>query len=199
MALFYVTGLSGTGKSAILNELRARGYCARGVDEDGYAEWITPATGRPDPFPHKDPGVDFHAWYAAHDWVLSARRISVLRRAAARLGKPVFLCGFADGADDVRHLFDKIAALVADEQTIRRRLVGRPDEFGKTDEELADVLFWLPRFEEMFRGLGATVIDATRPLPDVVAEILSLTMQPEHGTLPEGHAGEPRRRCACRG
>ncbi|HET9898538.1 MAG TPA: hypothetical protein VFQ44_26725 [Streptosporangiaceae bacterium] len=35
MSLYYVTGLSGTGKSAVLTELRARGYLARGVDEDG--------------------------------------------------------------------------------------------------------------------------------------------------------------------
>jgi hypothetical protein len=51
MALFYVTGLSGTGKSAVLSELRVRGYHARGVDEDGYADWINKVTGTPDGFP----------------------------------------------------------------------------------------------------------------------------------------------------
>jgi hypothetical protein len=52
MSLIYVTGLSGTGKSAILGELRARGYRARGVDEDGYADWINRVTGTADEFPY---------------------------------------------------------------------------------------------------------------------------------------------------
>jgi len=173
MALYYVTGLSGTGKSSVLRELRARGCHARGVDEDGFADWINRISGRRDPFPRDDPGFDFHAWYAAHYWVLSVRRISVLSRAAARIGQPVFLCGSASGDDVVWQLFARVIALVADEQTIRRRLADRDNDFGKTPEELADVLFWHAGFEPAYRGFGATIIDATRPLPEVVAEILT--------------------------
>jgi dephospho-CoA kinase len=99
MTLYYVTGLSGTGKSAVLDELRARRYHARGVDE--------------------------------------------------------------------------VIALVADEQTIRRRLASRSNTFGQTPEELADVLFWHAGFEAAYRGFGATIIDATRPLSEVVAEVLA--------------------------
>jgi hypothetical protein len=173
MALYYVTGVSGTGKSAVLHELRARGHHARGVDEDGYADWINRITGCPDAFHRDDPDFDFHAWYAAHYWVLSVKRISVLSRAAARLGKPVFLCGSASGDDVVWQLFDKVIALVADEQTIRRRLAARPEGFGKIPGELADVLFWHAGFETAYRAFGATIIDATRPRPEVVAEILA--------------------------
>ena len=68
MPLFYVTGLSGAGKSAVLTELRARGYRARGVDEDGYADWISKSTQAVDRFPRDERGVDFHAWYQTHDW-----------------------------------------------------------------------------------------------------------------------------------
>jgi hypothetical protein len=58
MGLFYVTGLSGTGKSAVLSELRGRGYHARGVDEDSYADWINRAAGTPDDFPRDAPDLD---------------------------------------------------------------------------------------------------------------------------------------------
>ena len=183
MPLFYVTGVSGTGKSSVLRELRERGYHARGVDEDGYADWINRITGRPDAFPRDDPAFDFHAWYAAHYWVLSVKRISVLSRAAARLGKPVFLCGSASGDDVVWQLFDKVIALVADERTIRQRLAARTDTFGKAPGELADVLLWHAGFATAYRAFGATLIDATRPLPEVVDETLAAS-RPARGDRP---------------
>jgi dephospho-CoA kinase len=35
MGLIYVTGISGSGKSTVRAELRARGFFAHDVDEDG--------------------------------------------------------------------------------------------------------------------------------------------------------------------
>jgi len=87
MGLCFVTGVSGTGKSAVLGELRVRGGLARGVDEDGYADWVSRRTGAAEVIPRGDPGFDIHAWYRGHDWVLNARRVSVLSRAAARCGR----------------------------------------------------------------------------------------------------------------
>jgi len=65
VSLFYVTGLSGPGKSAVLAELRARGYQARGVDEDGYADWINRVTGTPDDFSPDDPDLEFYRGFGA--------------------------------------------------------------------------------------------------------------------------------------
>jgi hypothetical protein len=127
LALFYVTGLSGTGKSAVLRELSARGYHARGVEENHYANWINLATGVPGHLPRCTAGIDLHTWYQTHNWVLSARRISVLSQAAARLDVPVFLCGTADGDDAVWHLFAKVLALVADVPTLQRRIAARSE------------------------------------------------------------------------
>ena len=58
MPLYYVTGVSGTGKSSVLRELRTRGYHARGVDEDGYADWINRISGRTDAFPRGEQDFD---------------------------------------------------------------------------------------------------------------------------------------------
>jgi hypothetical protein len=180
MPLFYVTGLSGTGKSAVLSELRARGYHARGVDEDGFAEWINNGSGLVDRMPEHDPDFDFHEWYRSHHWVLSARRIEQLSRVAARVGQPVFLCGVADRDDAVWHLFDKVVALVADLPTIERRIAGRENAFGQTAEEFADILCWYDGYEATYRELGAVIIDATRPLGEVVDQIVAVSIgQPE--------------------
>jgi len=172
LALFYVTGLAGTGKSAVLSELLARGYHARGVDEDGYADWINRVSGKPDEYPH-DAALDFHAWYKTHDWVLSAKRIGVLSRAAARLGRPVFLCGVANRDDTVWHLFDKVLALVADLPTLERRIAVRQNDFGKTPDEFADIVGWHADYEATYRRFGAVIIDATLPLSEIVDEILA--------------------------
>jgi len=174
MALFYVTGLPGAGKSAVLDELRARGYHARGVDEDGYADWINLATGTHDRFPEDDPDLDFHAWYQDHNWVLSARRIGILSRATARLGQPVFLCGVADEDRTVWHLFAKVLALVADAPTLKHRIVTRENnQFGKAPEELNAVLESQVGYEASYRGFGAAIIDAARPLSQVVDDVLA--------------------------
>jgi len=45
MPLVYVTGLSGTGKSAVCRELKRRGYEAHDTDEEGNAVWVNRETG----------------------------------------------------------------------------------------------------------------------------------------------------------
>ena len=173
MGLCLVTGVSGTGKSTVLGELRARGCLARGVDEDGYADWVSRRTGAAEAVPRGDPRFDIHAWYRAHDWVLNARRVGVLSRAAARCGRPVFLCGSAMGEPAVWHRFDRVVALVADVPTIERRLAARAGDYGKAPEELAAILGWHDGYEERYRRFGAVIVDATRPLPEVTDQVLA--------------------------
>ena len=169
MALFYVTGLSGSGKSAVRAELLARGHAARGVDEDGYADWVSRATGAVEDF---DPDVDFHAWCRAHDWVLSPQRIAALR-AEAR-ARPVYLCGGGNGAREVWHLFDKVVALIIDVPTLRQRIAAdRPGRYGQAPEEMAALIGWHEGYEAGHRHLGALTVDATRPLAEVVDDVLA--------------------------
>jgi hypothetical protein len=173
MSLLYVTGLSGAGKSAVRRELQVRGFAAYGVDEDGYADWINRETGEPQAMPALA-DLDFRSWYLTHDWVLSLPRITELSRQAAESGGPVFLCGVANGDKEVWHLFTKVIALVADLLTLERRLADRDDNlFGKDPEQLADVATWHNDYEQTYRTFGAKIIDATRPLPQVVDAILA--------------------------
>ncbi|OIV39319.1 hypothetical protein BIV57_00260 [Mangrovactinospora gilvigrisea] len=173
MSLIYVTGLSGTGKSAVLKELRARGFCARGVDEDAFADWISRATGERAELDRDDPDLDRHVWFAAHDWVLSVERITALHAEAQRLGEPVFLCGVAAGDDKVWHLFAKVVALVADAPTVTARLAARGEGYGSSPEELAAILGWHTTFEANYRRFGATIVDAVQPLGRVVDQVIA--------------------------
>jgi hypothetical protein len=89
----------------------------------------------------------------------------------------VFLCGVADGEDTVWHLFAKVLALVADAPTLKRRLANRTGEFGKAPEELAAIFRWHVGYEAAYRKFGAVIIDTTRPLGEVVDEILTVSGQ----------------------
>lgn len=45
------------------------------------------------------------------------------------------------------------------------------NDYGKTDEELDVILRWNAVLEPRYRERGATIIDAGRPLPDVVEDV----------------------------
>lgn len=174
MPLVYVTGMSGSGKSAVLRELSRRGHEAHGVDEEGYADWVDRENGLVAPFPHDDPDLDVHAWHRRHRWVLSAVRVRDLQRRAANSDGPVFLAGVAEEEDRVWHLFDKVVALSVDEATIRRRIEARQDNsFGKDPDELAMIIGWLDGRDESYRRRGATLVDARRPLGQVVDDVVA--------------------------
>ena len=174
MPLVYVTGISGAGKSTVLHELRRRGYQASGVDEDGFGRWLDRRTGEERTYPLDSETLDPHEWYAAHDWVLHIERIAELKRWADRTSAPVFLCGVAAGDSDAWDYFDLVCALVIDEATIRTRIELRGDSwYGKRRHELDQVLAWNLGYADTYRGFGAVIIDATRPLPDVVDAVIA--------------------------
>lgn len=72
------------------------------------------------------------------------------------------------------HLFDKVFSLIIDADTIRHRIKHRTNnEFGKSSEELEHILDWHSGYTEVYTKFGAVLIDATKPLDEVVDEILS--------------------------
>lgn len=176
MALVYVTGSAGSGKSAVLRELRARGYTALGVDEDGFAEWVRRDTGVVDRFPHDDESLDFNTWYADCEWMLSINRISILKQDDT---SPVFLCGVAAGEKAAWHLFDVVVGLVADAETIKQRIEERTDnQFGKSPAEMQEILTWHAAMPaEAYHALGAVTVDATQPLTAVVDAVIAAATQ----------------------
>jgi hypothetical protein len=88
--------------------------------------------------------------------------------------KTAFLCGSVENEVAVWDLFDHVVCLVADNETLRDRLEARTtNAFGKHPEELAAALGFNDGVESVYRRLGATIIDGTRPLPEVADAILA--------------------------
>jgi nucleoside-diphosphate-sugar epimerase len=172
MPLIYVTGISGSGKSSVLEELRSRGLTAYGVDEDRYGRWLDRASGARVELPPGMQPADLHEWYADHEWVLDIEKIAELKERSDRGNETVFLCGVAAGDAEAWNYFDVVCALVVDGATIRQRIELRPDAYGKRSVEMTQILMWNADYENRYRGFGAVIIDATQQLNAVTDAIL---------------------------
>src|SRR4029079_9321991 len=142
---YLVEGLSGTGKSSVYEELIRRGYKAISTDRA---------------------------------WKVNAPIHSVWdeQKAVSELGSPepevLFVCGSSGNRDRFLPYFTKIFNLRIDDDTMRRRLQERTNnDFGKQPEEL-ELMLRLNRSDE--KPAGAIDVDATRPLDQVVDEVLRL-------------------------
>lgn len=159
-----VEGVSGTGKTAVCHELGRRGFHAVNGDRE-LAYQGDPATGEPtDTASH-----EHHLWDVAR-----------VRALVADDREPVtFFCGGSRNFAQFIDLFDDVVVLDVDRETLARRLDRRgPDEWGSNPSERALVLRLHETGEDVPRN--GTVVDATRPLSDVVDEILALTMPATH-------------------
>ena len=65
--------------------------------------------------------------------------------------------------------------LAIDEPTLRLRLDTRTsNDFGKSPHELAAIFGWHKVGVDQYRSFGADIVDATRPLSDVVDDVIDI-------------------------
>jgi len=170
MPLIYITGVSGSGKSAVRTELMKRGYKAIGTDEDGIATFYNNETGKMIDNPTNAQGRS-PEWYAHHTWKMCRQRVE--RLALQGKDNPVFLCGGAANDEEVWDLFSRIVALIIDEATLKKRIAARTtNDFGKLPHEYASVLEWQKGAEAYYRRMNAVLVDATQAIEVVVDEIV---------------------------
>lgn len=156
-----LTGMSGTGKSAVIRELAARGYRAVDADEGGLSEVV----GVPEDEPTGlDPG---------QDWVWREDRIRDLL--SVEDASVLFLAGCSPNQGAFYPRFDHIILLSAPAEVIVERLATRTSNpYGKRPEEVARTLALLETVEPMLRRGAGHEIDAAMPLDRVVATVLRI-------------------------
>ncbi len=100
-------------------------------------------------------------------------RSSVEELAGTARTQTVILCGMAQNDEELWDLFDAKICLISDEMTIRERLARRIENpFGKAPAELEAVLRINDSFVARHAALGAVLIDSSRPLGEVVRDVL---------------------------
>lgn len=164
-----ITGIQGSGKSAVAVELNKRGL--QTIDSDDISRWEDM---HGQPLTQKRPADPSLEWLQTHLWVWNQEKLHECLNQA--LDRPVVLCGISWNQEQYYSLFDTVILLALDEQTVRQRLLERNNGsiFGKQPNELKFILSKLQSFQNAAKVAGAVVIDAQKPLVSIVDEIISV-------------------------
>jgi gluconate kinase len=149
---YLVDGLSGTGKSSVYDELIRRGYAAISSDRT----WA------------------YNAGPIGHDTFMwdEQRAVAELE---SREPDVLFVCGSSRNRDRFLPYFAKVFNLRIDDDTMRRRLQQRTDDDWPLGQDGVELMLTLNRRGE--KAAGAIDVDATRPLQQVVDEVLRLAIR----------------------
>lgn len=163
-----ITGIAGTGKSAVCDELNKLGYKAFGIEDiEGLFTIVHKKTGKP--FENYD-NYDFEK-VKNSEWICDKKKLQCLIRKYSE--EIVFYCGTASNLDDLLPLFDKIFLLKTSQKILRERLTTRKsNDFGRTTEVQKWIFCWKSWWENHMKEKGAIVIDASRSLRDVAENII---------------------------
>jgi adenylate kinase family enzyme len=164
---YLISGVSGSGKTAVCTELQRRGYQAIHGDRE-LALQGDPDTGIPSDGPKHEHSATFISEH--HIW-----DVEKVKALVANQEEPVtFFCGGSKNSSKYLALFDGVFALEVDLDTSLRRIAERvardPTDWGATPEE-RDITVRMYHEQEALPQ-NATIIDATAPLARVVDEIL---------------------------
>jgi shikimate kinase len=154
MAKILVTGMSGTGKSTVLQLLATRGHRTVDTDTDEWSRWTTSPDGE-------------------RDWIWRENVITDLL--TAHHEGHLFVAGCKSNQGHFYPLFDEIALLSAPAETILTRIATRTtNPYGKTPDERAAILTNLTTVEPLLRATATAEINTTAPLHDVAHHLETL-------------------------
>ena len=169
MSAVLITGSAGAGKSAVAAALARRGVASLDDDEDPFLARFVDSTGA---VVAEEPAEPDAAWLSRHRWEWDPGRLDELIRAATP--QTLYLCGGADNQLELDDRFGRVFLLEIDEATMLARLDARqPGEWGHSGDSLEYIRRLRPGYQERLRMAGAILIDATRPLDQVVNAIIA--------------------------
>ena len=150
-----ITGMSGTGKSSVLNRLAELGYRAIDTDRADLTVQVRSASGTE------------RLWREDRKQrILSANDTAL-----------IFLAGTCRNQVDFYPQFDHIVLLSAPVTVLIDRLATRSNNpYGKSPAELAETLRLVETVEPLLRAVATLEIDTTAPLDEVVQAILDVVV-----------------------
>lgn len=169
MAIFFITGFPGSGKTSVSAELRKRKFTS--YDTDNIPGWAHLFDRHTHQHIAKKPHIlPPHYYDSVAEWDWDKDKIKHLIKNSAG---DAFICAVMSNQSEFYKYFDKIFVLTLDSQTMEKRLTTRTKRnFSQQPNELQDVLAKHRQFELELKNYGAIAIDATEPLKNVVDQII---------------------------
>ena len=144
-----VTGMSGVGKSSVLDVLRGRGYKAVDADYDGLSEFDE-----------------------AGNWEWNEERVQAVL--TTEDADALFFSGTSSKMRRFLPLFDYVVLLSAPAELMAERLRTRTNNpYGQQPGEIEKSLHYKETIEPILRTMATIEIDTSPPLADVVASVLA--------------------------
>ncbi len=171
-----VTGISGTGKSALCEELKKMGYPAYDLEMiKGLFDMFEKSTGKRVTYYFDNNKLEEMEKYS---WLCDIPKLKQLLKDNA--GKTVFYCGTGTNINDLVPLFDKTILLTATEDVLRHRLITRTsNDYGKSAEIQDWTFSWKDWWETNIKELGAVEVDANQNLQSVAKDIIQKVIKNE--------------------
>ncbi|MDB5044194.1 MAG: shikimate kinase [Deinococcus sp.] len=154
MKRILITGMSGTGKSSVIEALAARGFAAIDTDSDEWCEWqnedeLTPP-----------------------DWIWRADRIAELLSAPREVA--LFVSGCKSNQGEFYPYFDQIVLLSAPLEVMLERIAARTNNpYGKTEAERELIVQHLTWVEPLLRARATLEVDTSGLSVQQIADQLS--------------------------
>ncbi|TMQ90788.1 shikimate kinase [Actinomadura soli] len=154
MAAIFVTGMSGTGKSTVLDRLGRLGYRVVDTDVGGWIEEVPQADGD---------GTE-RQWREG--------RINELLTEHERTGTPLFVAGTVWNQVRFYSRFDQVVLLSAPIDVMLERIATRDtNPFGKTPDEREQIVSDTAEIEPLLRSSATVEIDTRGPLTETVERL----------------------------
>lgn len=158
-----MTGISGTGKSSALAELDRRGYRVVDTDDPGWREYRE----------YVEPPDELHRG----EWLWVEEKITGLLDSDD--GRSLFVQGCVRNQSKFYDRFNAVVLLSAPADVILDRVARRTTNiYGKSPLERAMILADLDEIEPLLRAGCTHELDASRPLDDVVADLIAIVSGP---------------------
>ena len=151
MKRILLTGMSGTGKSTALAALRRQGYETVDTDEPGWSTWSD--------------ADDGYVWNEDRVNELLDRDHS----------STLYVSGTVSNQSRFYPSFDAVVLLSAPADVLLERIEQRTtNDFGKPPQERELILEHLAMVEPLLRATCTHEIDASRPVEEVVSQLLAI-------------------------
>ena len=154
MKRIYITGMSGTGKSSVIERLQARGFTAIDTDYDDCCE-LSIAEGEP-------------------EWILREERLHELFKASSI--SPLFISGCCSNQTKFYKFFDHVVLFSASLEVILKRVAQRASNpYGKNETERTEIIRNFEHIQPLLKKNADVEIDtATMSIDEITDTLIKL-------------------------